>query len=232
MISASSTSRSCSNCQRKAVCRGFCDLHYRRWLKYGDADVACPPPRPRSSCSIEGCEHEYWANGYCRTHAMRVRSTGDPHKNARQVRAEKRAATPCSSPGCEGRHHRDGWCQKHWTRIQKYGDPDYVKKLAKRDSDRRVNRVGYVEVFAPDDPHAQPSTGWALEHRIVMARTIGRALLSCEQVHHVNANRQDNRPENLELWSRSQPSGARVRDLLAWARQTIATYEEIEDLIA
>ena len=40
-----------------------------------------------------------------------------------------------------------------------------------------------------------------------------------------NTIKTDNRPENLELWSISQPPGARVSDLLAWAHELIETFE-------
>ena len=55
-------------------------------------------------------------------------------------------------------------------------------------------------LFVVDHTHPMAdSRGRILMHRYVMAKHLGRNLLSNEVVHHINEDKLDNRIENLEL---------------------------------
>ncbi len=74
---------------------------------------------------------------------------------------------------------------------------------------RHIGKRGYVLVYVlEDDPLASMSTKnhYVLEHRLVMAKSLGRVLHNWEAVHHKNGIRDDNRIANLELTLRSQHS--------------------------
>jgi hypothetical protein len=66
----------------------------------------------------------------------------------------------------------------------------------------RVLSHGYVYVWlTPDDPMAcmRDAAGRVAEHRLVLARRIGRPLEAHETAHHINGDRADNTSENLQL---------------------------------
>ena len=127
-------------------------------------------------------------------------------------------STRCTLDGCGKEHKAYGYCTGHYQRFKKYGDPLANKPLSPAYTPF-IDANGY-EVVRKNNKHIKI-------HRQVMEEYLGRELLKHENVHHKNGIRTDNRIENLELWSTSQPSGQRVEDKVKWAMEILETYKDI-----
>lgn len=63
-------------CDKPAVARGWCPMHYRRWKLYGDPQKG--GRKSARTCSIPGCGNTARRRGWCDNHYMRWRNNGDP----------------------------------------------------------------------------------------------------------------------------------------------------------
>lgn len=63
---------------------------------------------------------------------------------------------------------------------------------------KTIKKGGYLYAKLPEHPNASIN-GYVLEHRVVMENKIGRLLKNKEEVHHIDGNRHNNSPENLEI---------------------------------
>lgn len=84
-------------------------------------------------------------------------------------------------------------------------------------------RYGY-RVLTMKHPNATKRNK-IFEHTVVMSNYLGRTLREGETVHHKNGIRDDNRIENLELWSSSHPSGQRIEDKIKWCKEFLYLYD-------
>jgi hypothetical protein len=96
---------------------------------------------------------------------------------------------------------------------------------------------GYVKCRAKGHPTAD-RYGFVLEHRLVMEKKIGRYLESHEIVHHIDGDRKNNNPGNLELLTKGthhlghKPSiGSLVGELLTRDEIPDTVKKELEKLI-
>ncbi len=93
-----------------------------------------------------------------------------------------------------------------------------------RNSRRSAHNPGSPNRQEPEGPAAKARTRYVFGHILVADETLGRYLVEGKSVRHINGVRDDNRPENLELWTKPQPSGVRVSDASEWARHIYDLY--------
>ncbi len=112
--------------------------------------------------------------------------------------------------GCIRPHHSRGLCNNHAQLLRRHGTLEPTTEA------ERVRR--WRESFHRDrvvQSHTYPKIGQRHAHRVVMEKKLGRALLSDEIVHHIDGNKQNVDPENLELMTRAQHIREHLPQLIA-----------------
>lgn len=189
-------------CSNKPHARQLCAKHYQhdRAIRNGS-----------KQCARKACTSLALLDGLCMPHYTKRKRTDE----LKELRDSRR----CSVDGCDRPFDSNDLCQMHYQRLRTTGQVGPATLLRGANGTGCVTSTGYRVV-------GNGAGRKVAEHRVVMEQILGRPLLREENVHHINGDRLDNRPENLELWNTSQPSGQRVADKLAWAREILALYGE------
>jgi hypothetical protein len=164
-------------------------------------------PNPCKKCEIKFTQpgRKRYCSLECRSKFFQwIRKNKDPKKYERELNRQKIKARQ---------------------RVRKrLGLPIDAPKLT-NNGRRWKEKDGYKYLLMKNHPNAAKS-GYVAEHVVIMSKFINRPLCKGETVHHKNGIRNDNRLENLELWSHSHPFGQRIEDKIKWCKEFLHMYDE------
>lgn len=196
----------CSNCLIKPLyAKDLCQICYRRNLleKKRKSGIKC------KKCLIK----PVYSTGFCCPCYSEI-------QNNKLILDKK-----CEKCGKDGvfRRNRCKSCYNALMMRKNISDDVPIRKRNKN-GEGGLNHYGY-RLISVKNHHNSMKHGRMFEHTFVMSEFLKRPLHKHESVHHKNGIRDDNRIENLELWSKSQPKGQRVEDKIEWAKEFLKLYD-------
>ena len=85
-------------------------------------------------------------------------------------------------------------------RVHRYGDPHYLTPEEVRRANNRAAQIAST----PSLKGSYAKHFGRHEHRVVAEQMLGRPLKRGEIVHHIDGDRRNNRPENLQVMTQSE----------------------------
>jgi hypothetical protein len=194
--------------------RGWCAMHYKRWLRTGLPNARRTAPTARWMAATTRPSH---AAGATRTTSAGA-GTATSSPTARAARAPSTAAVDAATPVACATPTTVGCAQ-----------PVTLARTDPRRDRGGLRAHGYWVVPVAPEERWLVEDASAAEHRLVMARLLGRPSRATRASTTSTGCGRTTGPENLELWSSSHPSGQRVQDKVAWALQILARYRDLVD---
>lgn len=170
----------------------------------------------RTPCVAPNCSTPSKSRGLCRKHLVRWLN-GKADYAALAPKYPERIiyhGQLCKIDGCKNAAATNMVCGAHQQRVFRYNDPHFV--MPNEDF-----RAACREASSPKIAAAKP-TSYAKyfgrhEHRVVAEKMLGRPLIRGEIVHHIDGDRRNNEPSNLEVMTQSEH--ARIHMLERWGKR-------------
>jgi hypothetical protein len=148
---------SIAGCIRAKHTRGWCQLHYKRFLRNGDP-TALDEWNDDKPCGVDGCTDKHRIQGYCYKHYSRFRKHGDPVAGRRDAVPaidhedgdrtcnrcfEKKPITAyhVAPLGARGRHTECGDCSRVEAKARIASNPAYYDDMARTARHQRRAKI-------------------------------------------------------------------------------------------
>ena len=102
----------------------------------------------------------------------------------------------CKIEGCDKPVDSHEMCGMHAQRVRRYGDPHYVTPEQQRRANNRAAQLARFDCVKQDTYRKRHGRH---EHRLIAEQMLGRPLRLGEIVHHIDGNKQNNDPSNLQV---------------------------------
>lgn len=128
----------------------------------------------------------------------------------------------CCIEGCTNDTSKGakGMCGMHAARVRRYGDPNFITPEAQR---RVSNRDAQLRRFEEVKPDTYRKIHGEHIHRVIAEQMIGRPLAKGEIVHHIDGNKHNNDPSNLQVMTQSEHMKLHLAEMMQ-ARKKVHGY--------
>lgn len=165
-----------TDCPKPLLSRGYCCMHYARFMKYGSTDL--PESIPVNTvCTEDNCITPAYARQLCQKHYDSKRNHGGII-----IKTQEPHPTTCGVEGCQRPYVCKGFCHLHARRMLKYGSTDKPERTRVIPKNKRYK-----------------GEGGKMRYRHIVEARLGRSLNKGEVVHHIDGNSLNNDPSNLEV---------------------------------
>lgn len=151
-------------------------------------------------CRAKHCDMSGHTKSLCHKHYQKLRRYGERSISHPEI------CTRCDNPVFSYVKKKTGKRSYSATCKECLHKDSLARSIAKNGM-RGYDSQGYVRIRLENGQ-------FVAEHRLVLEQKLGRKLRKGESVHHINGIRDDNRPENLELWLGAIRYGQRAKDVI------------------
>lgn len=166
-------------------------------------------------CSVSSCSRARYCKGYCEPHYRRVKDHGDPLADVPIGDLQKKppqlcVCVICSAEFVRTKHSTGRYCSRRcaW---EGRGGAAFSAAISRGSVQKRGDALR-----GRGEGRTYRKLNGRHEHRVVAEQKLGRALLPGEIVHHIDGDKLNNHPDNLEVMT--QAEHIRIHKPSRWER--------------